>query len=148
TSLSEFPNSPLFSLHATSFLADVKNQIFSIQSSSNATCIEPSDASTTFMLSDVCFAHGRIISLMNEQFKIMFEDHVAEIHLPYNAVSEVSVIDINGKTTNIMPSKYVNAGVYRFTLPTTTPGVYVLIVRNGMHVLHKKFLIHDSSILY
>ncbi|MFM7543885.1 MAG: VWA domain-containing protein [Ignavibacteria bacterium] len=148
TSLPEFPSSPLFSIHSTSYLGDVKNQIFSIQAAINATCIEPSDALTMFTLSDVCFAQGRVISIMNEQFKIMFEEHVAEVHFPFDAVSEVTVIDINGKTTTIMPSNFVHSGRYRFTLPTITPGVYILLIRNGMHAIHRTFLIHDSSLLY
>jgi len=148
TALSEFPIAPILRIHTTSYLGDVKLKALSIKSVINTSCIEPSETSTAFEMSDVCFSHGRVISVMKEQFKIMFDDHTAHIQLPFDAVSEVSITDINGKTTSILPSTFTHAGTYHYALPTFTSGVYVLVVKNGMHVLHKKFLIHDSSILY
>lgn len=146
--LSEFPVAPILRIHTTSYLGDVKLKALSIKSLINTSCIEPSETLTAFEMSDVCFSQGRVISVMKEQFKIMFDDHTAHIQLPFDAVSEVSITGINGKTTSILPPTFTHAGTYHYALPTFTSGVYVLVVKNGMHVLHKKFIIHDSSILY
>jgi|GEM_PF-661905 len=146
--ISSLPNSPLFRMHGSTFLGDVANQKLSITSLFTARCIDTANVLADFTLSNVCFSQGRLIKVMNERFAISFNQQTISIHLPFDAVSEAKIIDINGKILTLMPQSFASKGIHEFLLPQLPQGVYILLINNGMYSLHQQFSIHDSSIYH
>ena len=146
--VSAFSASPLFRMFTSSYLGDIEDKVLSFKSIYTAPCITSSEAQSRFSLSNVCFSQGRIITLMNDCFAFTLNKETITIHLPFDAMSEASIIDINGRTMSLLPLSFISKGMHEFVLPHLPQGVYALMVKHGMYTMHDTFIIHDSSIFH
>lgn len=147
-STKQLPLQSIIRLHATTFLGDPSNQELKIRSSVNAICIDSAQARAGFTLDAVCFAQGRLISVMNDALMIDVMDKELQLSMPFSGESEAYLTDISGRVIPILPLQMRNFGIYHAMLPDLSQGVYMIILKNGPYHVQKHIIIHNSSILH
>jgi len=147
-STKQLPLQSIIRLHATTFLGDPSNRELKIRSSVNAICIDSAQARAGFTLDAVCFAQGRLISVMNEALMIDVSDKELQLSMPFSGESEAYLIDISGRVMPILPLQIRNSGIHHAMLPDLSQGVYMIILKNGPYHVQKHIIIHNSSILH
>ncbi|MFN4917109.1 MAG: vWA domain-containing protein [Ignavibacteria bacterium] len=148
TSIKEFPSGSLIRLHATNYLGDPANQQMNIQSKVNAICIDSSKAQAGFTLDAVCFAQGRLISVMKDAFVIGVSDKELTFSMPFTGLSEAYIVDISGRIISLLPLHERMSGNHHAMLPDVSQGVYMIIAKNGPYQIQKQIIIHNTSILH
>lgn len=148
TSTNEFPNGSLFRLHTTTYLGDPTNQQLNIQSKVNAICIDSSKAQVGFTLDAVCYAQGRLISVMKDAFVIGVSDRELTFSMPFTGLSEAYIVDISGRIISLLPLQERMSGNHYVMLPDVSQGVYMIIAKNGPYYVQKQIIIHNTSILH
>jgi len=148
TSTKEFPSGSLIRLHATNYLGDPANQQMNIQSKVNAICIDSSKAQAGFTLDAVCFAQGRLISVMKDAFVIGISDKELTFSMPFTGLSEAYIVDISGRIISLLPLQERISGNHHAMLPDVSQGVYMIIAKNGPYHVQKQIIIHNTSILH
>lgn len=148
TSTKEFPSGSLIRLHATNYLGDPSNQQLNIQSKVNAICIDSSKAQAGFTLDAVCFAQGRLISVMKDAFVIGVSDKELTFSMPFTGLSEAYIVDISGRIISLLPLHERMSGNHHAMLPDVSQGVYMIIAKNGPYQIQKQIIIHNTSILH
>jgi hypothetical protein len=148
TSTKEFPSGSLIRMHATNYLGDPANQQMNIQSKINALCIDSSKAQAGFTLDAVCFAQGRLISVMKDAFVIGVSDKELTFSIPFTGRSEAYIVDISGRIISLLPLQERMSGNYHAMLPYVSQGVYMIIAKNGPYQIQKQIIIHNTSILH
>lgn len=148
TSTNEFPNGSLFRLHTTTYLGDPTNQQLNIQSKVNAICIDSSKAQVGFTLDAVCYAQGRLISVMKDAFVIGVSDRELTFSMPFTGLSEAYIVDISGRIISLLPLQERMSGNHYVMLPDVSQGVYMIIAKNGPYHVQKQIIIHNTSILH
>ena len=148
TSTKEFPSGSLIRLHATNYLGDPANQQMNIQSKVNANCIDSSKAQAGFSLDAVCFAQGRLISVMKDAFIIGVSDKELTFSMPFTGLSEAYIVDISGRIISLLPLQERMSGNHHAMLPDVSQGIYMIIAKNGPYQVQKQIIIHNTSILH
>lgn len=148
TSTNEFPNGSLFRLHTITYLGDPTNQQLNIQSKVNAICIDSSKAQVGFTLDAVCYAQGRLISVMKDAFVIGVSDRELTFSMPFKGLSEAYIVDISGRIISLLPLQERMSGNHYVMLPDVSQGVYMIIAKNGPYHVQKQIIIHNTSILH
>lgn len=148
TSMKELPSESIIRIYATTYLGDPTNQKLKILSSVNATCIDTSQANANFTLDAVCFAQGRLITELKNNFSIGIADQDITFSMPFSGQSEAFITDINGKVITLLPMQERMSGIHTAKLPELSQGMYMIIARNGQYHIQKNIIIHSTSILH
>jgi hypothetical protein len=146
--MKELPSESIIRIYATTYLGDPTNQKLKILSSVNATCIDTSQANANFTLDAVCFAQGRLITELKNNFSIGIADQDITFSMPFSGQSEAFITDINGKVITLLPMQERMSGIHTAKLPELSQGMYMIIARNGQYHIQKNIIIHSTSILH